>query len=370
MGHASDCSTERTELCRWSEHVRLSGYMKAQVAGWVAAAILCLFAVRTYEALDWVIVLLNSIGALLALALTHLMHLWMRKNDWLSMPPRRLVPRLAFACALVATLLLALSGVLGVLILRQVPWDEFARALPFTISQTLLVVMLWTGVYVSVQYLGRFRAAEIAGLKREVLEQNVQLRALRAQVNPHFLFNALNSVRALVVEDPRLAQDAVTKLSELLRYTLQSNKADLVELRAEIEMVRDYLAIEEIRFEERLRVSFDIEPAALSSEIPAMLLQVLVENAVKHGIAKLPRGGIVAVSARITVGMLRLEVINSGRLHIAGKTSGIGLVNTRERLRLLYGDRAWLTLNNCGDDLVAATVLIPMREVARERAAG
>jgi two-component system, LytTR family, sensor kinase len=196
------------------------------------------------------------------------------------------------------------------------------------------------------------------------------LQSLRSQVNPHFLFNALNSVRALVVEDPRLAQDAVTKLSELLRYSLQSNKVDLVELSAEIEMVRDYLAIEEIRFEERLRVSFDIDPAALSAEIPSMLLQVLVENAVKHGIAKLPRGGIVAVSGRITVGMLRLEVINSGRVRAAGKTTGIGLENTRQRLRLLYGDRAWLTLNNCGDDLVAATALMPLREAAHERAAG
>jgi sensor histidine kinase YesM len=344
--------------------------MKAQIAGWLSASILSLLAVSTYQTLDSTIVLMSLFGACCAMVITHGLHVWMRDHDWLSLRVRELVPRLVLACLLVCLLLMGAVCVFGVVILRQVPWQEYREQIPFSFYQTLTVVMLWAGVYLSVQYLRRFRAAEIAGLKREVLQQEVELQSLRAQVNPHFLFNALNSVRALVVENPRLAQDAVTKLSELLRYSLQSNKVDLVELSAEIEMVRDYLAIEEIRFEERLRVSFDIDPAALSAEIPAMLLQILVENAVKHGIAKLPHGGIVAVSGRITVGMLRLEVINSGRLRAAGKTTGIGLENTRQRLRLLYGDRAWLTLNNCGDDLVAATALMPLREAAHERAAG
>ena len=186
------------------------------------------------------------------------------------------------------------------------------------------------------------------------------MRALEAQLNPHFLFNCLNSVRALVIENPVQAQEMITRLANILRYTLHRNLNHTVTLATEMEMASDYLALESIRFEDRLRVRFAVEPDATTVLVPAMLLQTLVENALKHGIAPLLAGGDLLIGARIEGERLVLEVENTGQLS-DGKTDGtqFGLRNIRERLSILYGDNASLALNNRDGHHVAATVLIP-----------
>ena len=175
----------------------------------------------------------------------------------------------------------------------------------------------------------------------------------------HFLFNCLNSIRALVVENPGLAQDMITRFATILRYNLHHDLNHTVPLEAEVEVVSDYLALEAVRLEDRLRVRFAVDPAAGKIRIPPMLLQTLVENAVKHGIATLPNGGDLSVRAAIDADSLRLEVENTGSLSAPKPgTTQVGLGNTRERLRILYGARAHLDLRN-GDGRVTATVVIP-----------
>jgi len=189
--------------------------------------------------------------------------------------------------------------------------------------------------------------------------REAELRTLEAQINPHFLFNCLNSIRGLVLEDPALAQDMVTRLSNILRYNLRRDVNHTVPLSCEVEAVSDYLALESVRLEERLRVRMAIEPDAAAFPIPAMLLQTLVENAVKHGIAPLPGGGELTVSARLDGQGLALEVDNPGRLAAPHpEASGMGLANARDRLRILYGSGASLRLEDRGGR-VAATVLVP-----------
>ena len=189
-----------------------------------------------------------------------------------------------------------------------------------------------------------------------------ELRALEAQINPHFLFNSLNSIRGLVVEDPKKAQDMITRFAALLRYNLNHDRQHTVALSQEAEVVDDYLALESVRFEGRLRVQFTVDPAAESLQVPPMILQALVENALKHGIAKRPEGGDVRIHATAENRALVLLVENTGELAPARPTrdgdTQIGLNNIRERLRLLYGDRATLSLEN-GNGVVAATVRIP-----------
>jgi LytS/YehU family sensor histidine kinase len=177
---------------------------------------------------------------------------------------------------------------------------------------------------------------------------------------PHFLFNCLNTLRGMILEDPRKAQDMVTRLAGLLRYNLKQDSQTAVPLETEVEIASDYLALELIRFEERLRVSFSIDPAAAQTRVPALLLQTLVENAVKHGISHLPQGGEVAVRATRQDGALELVVENTGSLRSAD-ASGTqkGLALARERLRLMYGERARLDLTEPVPGRVAAVVTLP-----------
>jgi LytS/YehU family sensor histidine kinase len=185
------------------------------------------------------------------------------------------------------------------------------------------------------------------------------LRALRAQINPHFLFNCLNSLRHLIAVNPDRAQAMVTSLADMLRYSLDSDRRDLAPLSAELRIVDEYLGLERVRFEERLHVERAIDPAALPVLVPTMLLQSLVDNAIKHGIADLIDGGVVRVEATVRGAELQLSVRNTGPLKPAVNGQGQGLRNAQERLRLLYGGAASLSLRDA-QGMTEALVKIPM----------
>jgi len=191
----------------------------------------------------------------------------------------------------------------------------------------------------------------------EIVAREAQLRALRTQLNPHFLFNSLNSVRSLIAENPQRAATVVTGLADILRYSLASDRLETVALADEMAIVDEYVGLERTRLEDRLRVEQVVEPSALRARVPPMLVQTLMENAVKHGIAPLPRGGLVRLEARVTDGRVEIVVTNPGRLEPAAGDSGSGLRNARERLRLLYGDLASLTLRDDGRQTTAAVTL-------------
>jgi LytS/YehU family sensor histidine kinase len=197
----------------------------------------------------------------------------------------------------------------------------------------------------------------------EIVAREAQLRALRAQLNPHFLFNSLNSVRSLITENPQRAATMVTGLADILRYSLASDRHDTVPLADEMAIVDEYVGLERERLEDRLRVEQAVEPSALQARVPPMLVQTLMENAVKHGIAPLPGGGVVRLTARVTDGRVEIVVTNPGRLQSAAGDAGSGLRNARERLRLLYGELASLTLRDDGGQTTAA-VSLPLEMTA------
>jgi LytS/YehU family sensor histidine kinase len=171
---------------------------------------------------------------------------------------------------------------------------------------SLLIHAIWVAIYFGIAIQRRRHRAELRQAQLAEALQAAELRLLKAQLNPHFLFNALNGVRALIAGDPAKAQDAVTRLARMLRYTLSSGEENLVTVARELEMVDDYLALESLRLAERLNVVRDIVPAAIMVRIPAMLMQTLVENAIKHGIAPLKQGGTL----RIAAPELIIEVVN------------------------------------------------------------
>ena len=221
----------------------------------------------------------------------------------------------------------------------------------------------WLAAYFLYHVSERSSRMEENGLRLAARAQEAELNALRSQINPHFIFNSLNSLRALVGEDPTRARLAVTQLANLLRYSLESSQRDAVSLEAELQMARDYLALEQVRFEERLRVTIDVAPEALAFRVPPMLLQTLVENAVKYGIAQEEEGGAITVFARVEQGRLRLRVTNPGDLQLADprttESTGLGLRNATERLRLLFGPGSELVLRSGGPHLVVAEALVP-----------
>ncbi|MBC7925156.1 MAG: histidine kinase [Bryobacteraceae bacterium] len=228
------------------------------------------------------------------------------------------------------------------------------------------VVALWWGMLLAtgvwtILYL-RFTERRRDAAREEQLKlalREAELRALEAQINPHFLFNCLNSIRALVVVDPPRSQDMLTRLANVLRNSLRHDRQHTVKLAEEIESVSDYLALEAIRFEERLRLDIDVDPAAAQCFLPPMLLQTLVENAIKHGIGQVTGYGDLIIRGQLENGFIRLVVKNTGHLQDVPTTQAqLGLPNVRERLRLLYGEPASLSLDD-GNGLVTATVLIP-----------
>jgi len=272
---------------------------------------------------------LNLAMAATGLLATHLLRWHLKRSGWLSRKPAAwyLGTRLGGASALTGTLI-SLAVWAEIVWIGGMPFEQTSfRYFVVGVVTWSAVVALWLALYLGVKIFERVRAAEAAA-------RTAQLDTLRAQLNPHFLFNALNSIRALIAEDPGRAQDAVTELSELLRYTLQKPSTPLVALSEELAGVRHYLKLEQIRYEDRLRVEERIAPEMLGAKIPPMLLQTLVENAIKHGIGRTPGGGVLGIEAKAGRG-LELVVTNPGNLGGAEGGGGIGLRNARERLALL-----------------------------------
>ena len=244
---------------------------------------------------------------------------------------------------------------------------------------------LWLGLTNGLRYLavwflayhffvaGRQLArVQVGQLRTEAALRQAELDTLRAQVNPHFLFNTLNSIRALTLSDPHAARTAVTQLADLLRYALRYTQQPLVALREELAAVQDYLALEQTRFgPERLRARLDVPPAVLGWPVPPATVLTLIENAVKHGISAHPLGGELLVRAtQPTPTALLIEISQPDRLVGPGAAaaphalappsgSGLGLVNTRQRLAALYGPAASCTLTESPPGTVVAALRVP-----------
>ena len=222
----------------------------------------------------------------------------------------------------------------------------------------------WTIFHAAVLSMRRARHAEAHALRLALQAKDVELRALQAQVNPHFFFNSLNSVRALIYEDADAAALMIDRLAELMRHALQAGHAHTVPLATELAAVEAYLAIEKIRFEQRLRCAIDIEAGLAQTAIPPMALQTLVENAVKYGVEADAAGSEIRIRAWQGDDTAWVEVANTGTLASSAGSTRVGIVNARKRLALVLGERATLDLN-AEDGWVRATLCLP-RAVPRE----
>jgi two-component system, LytTR family, sensor kinase len=222
-----------------------------------------------------------------------------------------------------------------------------------------ILLLIWNFIYFMYHYIAKSRKQQMDTLQLEALVKELELKTIKAHINPHFIFNALNGIRALIDENPVRARTAVTELSNILRSSLNVEKTETVSLGDELRIVKDYLALENMRFEDRLRIEYKIDEETLEQQVPPMMLQTLVENAIKHGISKQVKGGVVKIISDVHDNFHELSVQNTGYLNGHSKKNGFGLSSTQDRLNLLYGDKAKFEIKQLNPDLVEAKVSIP-----------
>lgn len=237
-------------------------------------------------------------------------------------------------------------------------WVSLSKMMPISMS----ILLLWSVLYFCIKYYQLFQHEKEKSLRSEALAHEAQLRMLRYQLNPHFLFNTLNAISTLIlVQSTDQANGMVTKLSKFLRYSLEHDPLDTVDLAHEITTLRLYLDIEKVRFEERLRLEFDVSPEAEKGLVPSMLLQPLVENSIKHAISRSEQGGTIWICASVNARrQLCITVADDGPGSSAHPSSmGVGLKNIRDRLQEIYSEKHTLTFALREPKGFHVTVVIP-----------
>ena len=299
--------------------------------------------------------------SMLALLVTHVARIVLKPNRWLTIGVPRLVIRVLSMSLLLGLIFyfvrLPLSYMVGM-------YDgEVAFDLGWILglsSVYAIIFFLWYVLYFTFHYFDQYNKS----LEYEASMVQIELNNLKSQLNPHFIFNALNSIRALVDENPLKSKQAINQLSNILRNSLASDKKGLTKFDDELKIVRDYLGLEHIRFEERLKAEFDIHPDSHKFWVPPLMIQTLVENGIKHGISKLTAGGLIQMKTIVENDRLKILIRNSGRLMNGEMKSrtGLGLKNTKQRLKLIYGEDASFRIVNENDNFVLTEVIIPQKQ--------
>jgi two-component system sensor histidine kinase AlgZ len=274
---------------------------------------------------------------------------------------------LAASCLALTPLIVFLGFGLSGAVLPWLMGDE-VRPLAALARGALITSLFNLPSYVAVAAIGQALAYLDRHRQRERVLARAELQALRAQIQPHFLFNALAAIATLGYREPALADAALTRLAGLLRTSLHDSGHESgheVALRDEIAFTGEYLELHRLLMADRLAVRFDIDAEAWTAAVPSMLLQPLVENAVVHGIARRPDGGQIAVTGRVAAGRLILAIENDAALGAPGAGGeGVGLANLRERLRVLYGDAYQLRIDAGAPGSVTVTIEIPARRAS------
>ena len=343
---------------------KITAYWWCQVLGWGGNALMNFFYAWNFKrAINTDFVLRTIILALLGLAVTHLMR-WMiiKMNILHKKFEQQVIWFLSFTVGFsVLYSLVSLSFLRSTNLLSQEVRDyNFSSLLAGFAVNASITLLVWNLIYFVYHYIERFRKQQIESLKTESLIRELQLQTIKSHINPHFIFNSLNSIRALVDENPGRARTAITELSNILRSSMQAEKAETVPFEKELNIVKDYLALEQMRFEERLKVKFEIDEDTLDQPVPPMMLQTLVENAIKHGISKDVNGGEVKIISRFSNMDHELIVQNTGKLNGSYNTDGFGIASTMDRLKLMFGDKASFILRNGSNMQVEAVVKMPV----------
>lgn len=335
-------------------------YWLCQVLGWggmvgIETTNYTFFIVKKF---DWYYVTSFGYAALLGIAITHIFRYFIGKSPVFSWSRTSIWMVAAGSSVAMSTLLYILTMAPSLISNPNYMKEIFS---PISLSAGIINWMRYIGVWVIIYFMYRLleqnNIIKNEKLELETAAKSAELELLKTQLNPHFLFNALNSIKALVVIDPEKSKDAIVKLSELLRFTLNYGQQSIIPIHDEINEVKKYLSLEQIRFGDRLVLEYDIPENTLSKTLPPALILTLAENAIKHGIAKQAGEGKVAITTLLRGQDLVIQVTNSGKL-VEINSGGIGLRSIRKRLEGTFTGKATLTLTE-KDGFVTAEVIIP-----------
>lgn len=243
--------------------------------------------------------------------------------------------------------------------------EPLRKSAGWLICFNLLIYLLQFALYHGYEILRQLRVKEKLALELLSLRTEQELATLKAQINPHFLFNTLNSISAMAATDTEETRTMIAQLADLLRYAMESSKKDFVPLKDELQFVQDYIALESKRLGERLTTKFQIDQSLVSFSVPPMILQPLVENAIKHGVAPAEEGGSVYIQIQLQKDEIIFKISNTGiGISCADPlttTNGVGLKNTDARLRKIYGDSARLKIQPLAEGGCEVTFTLPLK---------
>jgi LytS/YehU family sensor histidine kinase len=341
---------------------RIPKYWLFQAFGWGMFILTNTFFAVTFDRLDGAFVGRLVTFVCIGLLFTHLMRhvIWRTRilQRPLNMQLIGLVLITLFFSVLVGIMDSLLTNLFGIRIDTEEQISE-TQVIVSNSFYAFVYLFMWNSIYLIYHYIVASRRQKMDTLKLESLVKEQELKTIKSHINPHFIFNALNSIRALIDENPSRARDAITELSNILRSSMQSENLETVPLEKELSIVKDYLALEHMRFEDRLRVEYDIEEETLDQPVPPMMLQTLVENAIKHGISRYENGGVVRIISDFRDNAHELIVRNTGKLNGGLNKDGFGLSSTANRLGLIYGSKASFDIRETNGNMVEARVRIP-----------
>ena len=346
---------------------KISRYWICQLAGWGASMAISIFyyltlSVRTIDHFFLMILL----SVLLGIFITHLMRIIIMEYKVLEKPIKTQIVSFVLL-TLVFSIVYAFADVAleKFFNLRDLGGIKISLAneITRTAISNFFLLFIWNLIYYTYHYVERNRRQEVDTLKLQSIVKELELKTIKSHINPHFIFNALNSIRALVDENPTRARTAITELSNILRSSMQTEKLETVPLERELNIVKDYLALEKMRFEERLTIEMDIDEDTLGQPVPPMMLQTLVENAIKHGISKKIDGGTIKVSSDFVNHHHQLVVLNSGQLNRYINEEGFGIRSAQYRLNLLYQGKATFEIKNLNADMVESRIIMPVAAI-------
>ncbi|MDH5367584.1 MAG: histidine kinase [Cyclobacteriaceae bacterium] len=337
-------------------------YWSLQILGWSFYAIINIIVANIVlgnqgTVAIWYFPLITE--AVFFLLATHFFRFISKRLKWIYLSIGLLSIRVVLSSIIIGSSIYLLRiGVSFVLDLYGSESLSLANILGNTFPNTL-VVFIWSLFYFIFQYFDRYNKS----LKHEAELHQMELNNLKSQLNPHFIFNSLNSIRALVDENPIKSKTAITQLSNILRNSLTTDQNKVARFEDEIKIVKDYLSLETIRYEERLQTEVVIHPKSYDYYIPPLMLQTLVENGIKHGISKLKGGGSLSIHTTIDNDQLKIQIRNTGKLtsqNIDGiNVRGLGISNTKKRLKLIFNNKAHFRIINETPNTVLTEIILP-----------
>ena len=299
------------------------------------------------------------------LVFTHTFRALYHLRNWKDLRGSTFAPKVALCCLTFAVLETIVTHV-AVFNLMEAPLDAnrlFSGRLIMGSIQNAVTLVAWTALYLGYQYQRELQEERINRVLLDAELKEAQLQRLRSQINPHFLFNSLNTIRAIAGVDADLTREAVTQLAELMRAALESSEEKVVTFDEELRIVQAYLGLEQLRHRDRLRIEASINEDLLGAVVPPLICQTLVENALKHGVHARNQTGTVSYALTGDQKSVRFEVRNPGFLKPTSEprssSNGTGLVNAQRRLQLIYGRKAVLSLRMINPGEVVAVLVLP-----------